>query len=219
MTYVNEWLTCKYNDAPPWIINDAPPLRRPAPPQKSGSTGTYYTTYVHISNITTAPFSMLVFWLALLIMPGLLRPNWIATKLKREVRVLFKVNKDKRYQLDSSFPTFGKVSYMTSHEHVALSNIQSNNLYNVWIFANTEQYFWSVFMSVGRIFMTCSTFIILVFSLPFIFIDALSYLEHCQIAAKLVRPDYMICLTIWGSKSFAVVTTNAWNRYTYSIYF
>ena len=46
-------------------------------------------------------------------------------------------------------------------------------------------------MSVRRILMTCSTFIILVFSLPFIFIDALSYLEHCQIAAKLVRPDYM----------------------------
>jgi hypothetical protein len=140
---------------------------------------------------------MLVFWLALLIMPGLLRPNWIATKLKMEVRVVFKVNKDKRYQLDSSFPTFGKVSYITCHEHVALSNIHSKNLYNVWIFPNTELYFWSIFMSVLRILMTCSTFIILVFSLPFItFIDALSYLEHCQIEVKLVRPDYMICLRL-----------------------
>ena len=55
----------------------------------------------------------------------------------------------------------------------------------------TELYFWSVFMAVRRILMTCSTFIILVFSLPFIFVDALSYLEHCQIAAKLVRPDYI----------------------------
>jgi hypothetical protein len=67
------------------------------------------------SNITTAPFSMLVFWLVLLFMPGLLRPNQIATKLKREVQVVFKVSKDKRYQFDSSFLTFGKVSYITCH--------------------------------------------------------------------------------------------------------
>jgi hypothetical protein len=32
---------------------------------------------------------MLVFWLILLIMPGLLRPNRIAAKLKREVRVVY----------------------------------------------------------------------------------------------------------------------------------
>jgi hypothetical protein len=100
------------------------------------------------------------------------------------------------YQLDSSFPTFGKVSYITCHEHVALSNIHIKNLYNVWIFPNTELYFWSVFMSVRRILMTCSTFSILVFSLPFIFIDALSYLEHCQISAKLVRPAYMMLLLL-----------------------
>ena len=58
---------------------------------------------------------MLVFWLVLLIMMGLLRPNQIATKLKREVRVVFKVSKDKGYQFDSSFPTFGKVSHTTCH--------------------------------------------------------------------------------------------------------
>jgi hypothetical protein len=49
------------------------------------------------------------------LVPGLLRPNQIATKLKREVRVVFKVSKDKRYQFDSSYPTFGKVSYITWH--------------------------------------------------------------------------------------------------------
>jgi hypothetical protein len=39
---------------------------------------------------------MLVFWLILLTMPGLaLRPNRIATKLKKEVQVVLKANKDK----------------------------------------------------------------------------------------------------------------------------
>jgi hypothetical protein len=40
MTYVND-------DAPPWIFNDAPPLRCPAPPQKSSPIGLYITTYMN----------------------------------------------------------------------------------------------------------------------------------------------------------------------------
>jgi hypothetical protein len=40
-------ITCIYNDAPPWIFNDAPHLRRHAPPQKSGSNCTYYTILSH----------------------------------------------------------------------------------------------------------------------------------------------------------------------------
>jgi hypothetical protein len=103
-------------------------------------------------------------------------------------------------------------------QHVALSNIHSKNLYNYvlyehflilnYIFGPSK----TVFMSVRRILMTCSTFIILGFSLSFIFIARWAQLS-CALpdCSKVSLPGLYDLSEALAIKSFAHVVINTTN--------